>query len=100
MERINIPASLYNLEKMNKIQTRDNDVPLNYQQYNSQTAEQETAQKMQKPNELDQAENRLVDPDERRKEREKRKKRKPSHKTDEPPENRGPASGKFVDFSA
>jgi len=99
MERINIPASLQNLSQVGKVQTQHHNAPTMQALQNQEIDLKKTDERSEKPNEVDEAENLIVDPDDRRKqEQQKGKKRKKKTKPDR--ENRGPESGHFVDYSA
>ncbi len=99
MERINIPASLQNLTQVGKVQTHQHNAPMMQALQNQETDLKKVDERSEKPNEVDESENLIVDPDERREqEQKKKKKREKRNKPDR--ENKGPESGHFVDYSA
>lgn len=101
MKRVNIPASLSNLEVMNRLQSKENNLPTHHQVQVSDSEKLKTDQKLQKPNELQEDDKVLVDSKEKeQQQKQKREKRNPRKKDVKQGKNRGPSSGKFVDFSA
>ncbi len=107
MELINIPASISNLDQMNKLQSRENDTPLNYHLKNEEAQMKETAERLQKPEELEKAEHEKIDEKKRRKGKHHSKKgdgfQEEAREEESVPEhrhNRGSSSGKFIDYSA
>ncbi len=99
MERINIPASLQNLTKVGKLQTHQHNAPMVQALQNQEADLKKIDERSEKPNEVDEAENLTVDPDERRKQEQKKKKKR-EKKNNPDHENKGPQSGHFVDYSA
>ncbi len=99
MERINIPASLQNLTQVGKVQTQQHNAPIIQALQNQKIDIQKTNERSEKPNEVDESENLIIDPDERRKQEQKKKKKR-GKKNNPDRENRGSQSGHFVDYSA
>lgn len=100
MKRVNIPASLSNLEVMNRVQSKENHLPTHHQVQVSDSEKTKADQKLQKPNELEEDDKVLVDSKEKEQQgKGKQKKRDPRKSDDKKGKNRGPSSGKFVDFS-
>lgn len=101
MEKINIPASIQNLDQMNKLQHKEQDDPVNYSLQNSEIHQDKEEQKAKQANEADEAEGENVDADDRKKqEYEEQQKKRREAKRAISRQNRGRDSGKFVDFSA
>ncbi len=99
MEHINIPASLNNLGNVGKLQQHQHTGPQMSALQNADIDQTNREEKSQKPNEIDEGEGLIVDPEEKR-EQDKRKKKKKKEKNKPDKKNRGRNSGKFVDYSA
>ncbi len=100
MERINIPASLQNLTNVDKVQQKVHSDAAIFAQQNSEIDEKRNDESLRKPNEIDEAENQLIDPDEKREKGRPEQKKKKRSKNKPDKKNRGRNSGKFVDYSA
>jgi len=108
MERINIPASIQNLDNMNKLQSRENNMPLNHQLKNEEEQMKDTAERLHKANEAEKAEKEKVDEKKKREEKQKQKRKIINNREDAEGDdengdhriNRGSSSGKFIDYSA
>lgn len=99
MERINIPASVQNLANVDKLQQKETTHPVVTSLQNSEIDQTQRDEKLQKPNQVDESENQIIDPDEKKEQgKQKKKKRERRNKPDK--KNRGRSSGKFVDYSA
>ena len=98
MERINIPVSIQNLANIDKVQSKQEHFPVNVALQNAETNNTKQEEKLQKPNEVDEAEGQVIDPDKKKEQpQEKGKKREKKKKISK--ENRAKDSGKFIDFS-
>lgn len=96
MERINIPASIQNLTNVDKLQQKIHSNPVVHSQQNSEIDDKRNETQLTTATEVDEAENQVIDPDEKKEKREKKKKGQ-KKKLDK--ENRGRDSGKFIDYS-
>ena len=92
MDGMNMQASFNNLTQMDKVQQDRHQLPIVNQVQNGEIAKQEAASKIDKANELEGLEGKIVDP-KRKKEEEQRKKKKSRKR------RRDGDSGHFVDFS-
>lgn len=108
MERINIPASIQNLDNMNKLQSRENNTPMNHQLKNEEEQMKDSIARLHKANEAEKAEQEKVDAKKKRDEKKNKKRKVVNNREDvESPDensdhriNRGSSSGKFIDYSA
>ena len=98
MERINIPVSIQNLANIDKLQSKQEHFPVNVALQNAETNNTKQEEKLQKPNEIDEAEGQVIDPD-KKKEQQRGKGKKRETKKKISKENRAKDSGKFIDFS-
>ncbi len=67
-------------------------------QQNAEIDQNQREEKLQKPNEVDEGEGQVIDPDEKKEKQNRKQKKRDRKKPDK--KNRGRDSGKFVDYSA
>ncbi len=98
VDGMNLQASMHNLTQMDKIQQDSHNTPILNQDKNAEAAKEAAAQRITKPNEAEETEEKTIDPDNRKKDANRNKKKKKKKKRK--PSNRGGDTGHFIDFSA
>ena len=99
MDGMNMQASFNNLTQMDRVQQDRHQLPIVNQEQNADMAKKNAAERLEKPNEVENTDGKIIDPkkkrDEEQRKREKREREKKQknriHKTGD--------SGHFVDFS-
>ncbi len=76
MNGINFQASLHNLTQVDRIQQTGHQTPVADQQINAQQAKEDAAQRIDKPNQPDRTEEKIIDPAKGNKENTAKKRRK------------------------
>ncbi len=99
VDGMNLQASMHNLTQMDKIQQDSHNTPIVNQEKNAEAAKEAAAQRINKPVEPDETEEKTIDPDNRKKDANRNKKKK-KKKKGRKPKNRGGDTGHFIDFSA
>ena len=99
MDGMNLPASFNNLTQMDKVQQDRHQLPIVNQEQNAEIAKKLAEHRLEKANEVDETEGKIIDPRKRREEqRKKREQQKRKNKSKKPPHTMG-GNGHFVDFS-
>lgn len=99
VDGMNLQASMHNLTQMDKFQQDSHHTPIVNQEKNAEAAKEKAAQRIDKPMEPDETEEKTIDPENRRKDARRNQKKKKKKKKTKPP-NRGEDTGHFIDFSA
>ncbi len=98
MNGVNLQASYHNLSQMNRHQQDTHTTPIAHQDQNAEAAKEEAARRIDKPNETEETEGKVVDPE--KKKDDKRRGRKRKKKRNQKRKKNNGNTGHFVDFSA
>ncbi len=102
MDGMDMHASLHNLTQMDKVRQDQHQLPVAHQAQNAENEKNEAAARIDRPNEAEEAEGKIIDPKKRRDEERRRRRRQKKDELSRRQnhnKNRGQDRGRFVDFS-
>jgi len=100
MNALDFQASINNLTQLDKVQQEQHRAPVVNQTQNAAAAAEEAAQRVVRPEQPDQVEGKVIDPNARRQERQAKRRRNRELRKNRPDPDSPTRTGHFVDLDA